>query len=102
MFRREKEQEEEGEMSKTKEVSYHLSLDPNLIKQSEALFNDLGLDLETAIRIFLKQCVYRDQIPFKIKRTSDNANKNVETNIIIDNQDDFLSGDEPAIINDLY
>lgn len=34
------------------------------------LFNDLGLDMQTAIDIYLRQCIMKNGIPFEIKRTS--------------------------------
>ena len=33
---------------------------------STKLFNELGLDLSTAINIFLKQCILRGELPFNI------------------------------------
>ena len=33
-------------------------------KEAEALFNSLGLDITTAIRLFLKQAINQQNIPF--------------------------------------
>ncbi|CZE47295.1 type II toxin-antitoxin system RelB/DinJ family antitoxin [Campylobacter geochelonis] len=41
-------------------------VDIELKKEAEALFKDLGLDTTTAIRIFLKQAVIRQGIPFEV------------------------------------
>ena len=38
-------------------VSTNINLDPNLKKSAQELFYDLGLDLTTAVTIFLKQSV---------------------------------------------
>lgn len=46
-------------------------VDDALKKDAEALFNDLGLDIPTAIRLFLKQSLIHNGIPFAIARTDD-------------------------------
>ena len=49
-------------------VSTNLSLDSKLKSESIALFSDLGMDLSTAVTIFLKQAVRVQGIPFAISR----------------------------------
>lgn len=49
-------------------VSTNINLDANLKKSAQELFGDLGLDLTTAVTLFLKQAVMRQCIPFDIKR----------------------------------
>lgn len=46
-------------------------IDDALKKDAEALFNDLGLDVPTAIRLFLKQSLIHNGIPFAITRPDD-------------------------------
>ena len=41
-------------------------VDDQLKKEATALFNELGLDVSTAIKLFLKQSVLTKSIPFKI------------------------------------
>ena len=41
-------------------------VDDQLKKEATALFNELGLDMSTAIKLFLKQSVLTKSIPFKI------------------------------------
>lgn len=41
-------------------------VDDDLKKEATALFNELGLDMSTAIKLFLKQSVLTKSIPFKI------------------------------------
>ena len=53
-------------------VSTNISLDANLKKQSQALLADLGLDLTTAVTIFLKQMLREQGIPFRITRNVPN------------------------------
>ena len=38
-----------------------------LKQESEMLFEDLGLDIDSAINMFLTKCVKTSSIPFKIK-----------------------------------
>ena len=54
-------------------VSTNISLDADLKKQSQELLSDLGLDLTTAVTIFLKQALREQGIPFKITREQPNA-----------------------------
>lgn len=43
-----------------------ISIDKETKINSIKLFNKLGLDLSTAINIFLKQCILRGGVPFDI------------------------------------
>jgi len=54
-------------MAKT---STNISLDPDLKKASQELYADLGMDLTTAVTIFLKQSLRVQGIPFIITRTT--------------------------------
>lgn len=54
-------------------VSTNISLDSELKKSAQELFADFGLDLTTAITMFLKQSIREQRIPFEIKREVPNA-----------------------------
>lgn len=54
-------------------VSTNISLDAELKKNSQALFSDLGVDLSTAITVFLKQSLRVQGFPFSIRREVPNA-----------------------------
>ena len=54
-------------------VSTNIGLDAELKKSAQELFADLGMDLTTAITLFLKQSVRERRIPFEIRRTQPNA-----------------------------
>ncbi|EGL88284.1 addiction module antitoxin, RelB/DinJ family [Streptococcus infantis SK1076] len=41
-------------------------VDEQLKKEATALFNELGLDMSTAVKLFLKQSVLTRSIPFKL------------------------------------
>lgn len=49
-------------------VSTNISLDADLKSESIALFKDLGMDLTTAVTIFLKQSLRVQGMPFNISR----------------------------------
>ena len=46
----------------------NISIDANLKKDAVTLFSDFGLDLSTAITLFLQQSVREQRIPFEIRR----------------------------------
>jgi len=46
-----------------------LRMDPELKKQAEELFHDLGLNMSTALTMFLRQAVRNQGIPFEVSRT---------------------------------
>lgn len=53
-------------------VSTNISLDVELKKSAQELFADFGLDLTTAITLFLRQSVREQRIPFEIRRETPN------------------------------
>lgn len=44
-----------------------IRIDTDIKKQATALFNDLGLDMSTAVNLFLHQCVLRGGLPFNVE-----------------------------------
>lgn len=50
-----------------------LSLDATIKAQAQELFADFGLDLSTAVDMFLRQSVRENCIPFNIRREVPNA-----------------------------
>ncbi|MBR6633173.1 MAG: type II toxin-antitoxin system RelB/DinJ family antitoxin [Clostridia bacterium] len=52
-------------MAKT---STNISIDADIKVKAQELFADFGLDLSTAINIFLRQAVRENAIPFNISR----------------------------------
>ena len=47
-------------------TNINIKVDSILKEESEMLFKDLGLNINTAINIFLTKCVKTSSIPFKI------------------------------------
>ena len=54
-------------------TSTNISLDPQLKHDSQELFADLGIDLSTAISLFLKQSLRVQGLPFAVTRENPNA-----------------------------
>ncbi len=76
-------------MAKT---STNISIDSDIKAKAQELFADFGLDLSTAINMFLRQSVRENAIPFNISREVPNE----ETVAAIMEMDDILSGKIPA------
>ena len=45
-----------------------IRIDSNIKKQASELFAGLGLDMSTAVNLFLYQCVLRGGLPFSIEQ----------------------------------
>lgn len=54
-------------------TNINVRVDSELKQSAEALFADLGLNMSTAITMFLKSAVSHDGIPFEVKRMVPNA-----------------------------
>ena len=58
-----------------------IKIDDKLKNEADKLFNDLGLDFNTAINIFLRTSINTQSIPFKIEKTKQlDINDNDEDN----------------------
>ncbi len=49
-------------------VSTNVTIDEVTKKEAQALLADFGMDLSTAVNVFLKQMVYEGSFPFSITR----------------------------------
>lgn len=54
-------------------TNINVRVDSALKQEAEALFNDLGLSMSSAITMFLRSAINHDGIPFEIKRPVPNA-----------------------------
>ena len=54
-------------------TNINVRIDTELKQSAEALFADLGLNMSSAITMFLKSAVSHDGIPFEVKRITPNA-----------------------------
>ena len=50
-------------------VSAQIRIDADVKAQSMALFQNLGLDLSTAVNVFLRQCLIHRGLPFAVKES---------------------------------
>ena len=51
----------------------NIRIDSALKQEAEALFSDLGLNMSSAITMFLKSAINYDGIPFEVRRFNLNA-----------------------------
>lgn len=73
-------------------VTMSIRMDTELKKQAEAMFSDMGLNMTTAMNMFLRQVVRQGRIPFEIATDIPNS----ETLAAIKEMDDMISGKIPA------
>ena len=73
-------------------VNMSIRMDTELKKQADAMFSEMGLNMTTAMNMFLRQVVRQGRIPFEIATDIPNA----ETVAAIKEMDDILSGKIPA------
>ena len=69
-------------------VNMSIRMDTELKKQADAMLSDMGLNMTTAMNMFLRQVVRQGRIPFEIATDIPNA----ETVAAIKEMDDMLSG----------
>lgn len=73
-------------------VNMSIRMDKELKKQADAMLSDMGLNMTTAMNMFLRQVVRQGRIPFEIATDIPNA----ETVAAMKEMDDMLSGKIPA------
>lgn len=44
-----------------------IRIDTDVKKQATSLFKDLGMDMSSAVNIFLRQCILRGGLPFNVE-----------------------------------
>lgn len=73
-------------------VNMSIRMDTELKKQADAMLADMGLNMTTAMNIFLRQVVRQGKIPFEIATDIPNA----ETLAAMKEVDDMINGKIPA------
>ena len=63
-----------------------IRVDEKVKKEAEELFHEMGLNMSTAMNIFLKRCILEEGIPFELKVP------NKKTLKAMQETDDILSG----------
>ena len=64
--------------SLTNTTNINIRIDSNLKRKSDILFKELGLNMTTAISMFLTKCVNTASIPFKIEKTNKELLESIE------------------------
>jgi len=54
-------------------TNLNIRIDADLKKQAEEIFNELGLNMSTALTVFLRQTVRSNGIPFEMRLNTPNA-----------------------------
>jgi len=57
------------------DTNINIRTDSELKAKAQMILADLGLDMSTAINLFLKQMVYKEAIPFSIDKSSNKEQK---------------------------
>lgn len=66
-------------------TNINVRVDSGLKREAEALFDDLGLTMSSAINMFLRSAINYNGIPFEIKR----PNSNAETRAALDEYEEM-------------
>ena len=69
-------------MATTTKSSVQVRLDKTLKEEAEIIFDNLGVDAPTAIRMFFKKVVATRSIPFRVEETHYTFTKEDETEIL--------------------
>lgn len=83
-------------MSDTATISFRT--DPTIKREAKELYADMGMDLSTAINIFLRQSIRENGMPFKITRENP---INVEARHQAENHDGESFTSTDALMKDL-
>ncbi len=75
-----------------KKVNTNISLDPELKKEAVELFASFGLDLSTAIGMFLSQSVREGKIPFEIR--------NIKRKVVVEKEEESHKDEYMNFISD--
>ena len=68
-------------------VSTNISIDADIKAKAQELFADFGLDLSTAINLFLRQSLRENAIPFAIYREVPNADTMAAIEAAVNDED---------------
>lgn len=55
-------------------------VDENVKKEAETLFKKMGLNMSTAMNMFLKKCILEQGIPFELKIPNEEIEENIQEN----------------------
>ena len=55
-------------------------VDENVKKEAETLFKKMGINMSTAMNLFLKKCILEQGIPFELKIPNEEIEENIQEN----------------------
>ncbi|MBQ9180526.1 type II toxin-antitoxin system RelB/DinJ family antitoxin [Candidatus Saccharibacteria bacterium] len=55
-------------MATTNDITMTIRTNSEIKAAAAALFEDLGLDMSSALNMFLRECIRKDGIPFEVSR----------------------------------
>ena len=55
-------------------------VDENVKKEAETLFKKMGLNMSTAMNLFLKKCIVEQGITFELKIPNEEIEENIQEN----------------------
>ena len=58
-----------------------IRIDSNVKQQATELFNNLGMDMSSAINIFLRQCILRGGLPFSLDAMAEARRISTDPNV---------------------
>ena len=71
-----------------KSANLNIRIDPDIKREAESLYNDLGITVSDAVNIFLRQSLRVGGLPFEMRRPHYNA----ETEAAMKEADDIIAG----------
>lgn len=54
-------------------LQLNIKIDPQIQRQAQQIFDELGLDMSTAVNIFLRQSIRKNGLPFDVSLDAPNA-----------------------------
>ncbi len=83
-------------------ISTSITIDADVKAKAQELFADLGLDLSTAINIFLRQSIRENGLPFTVQRPAPGPEAEAPTETPLKLAEDYKSfTDMDEMIRDL-
>ena len=55
-------------------------VDENVKKEAETLFKKMGINMSTAMNLFLKKCILEQGIPFELQIPNEEIEENIQEN----------------------
>ena len=78
-------------------TTMRIDTDSELQARAQSVLADLGLDMSTAINIFLKQVVHQEAIPFEIAKTTNRDMPQIEYERFLDEMCGCI--DDPTFVD---